>query len=137
MLRKNIERFENIAYPYIFRKAVPAGEKGIMEIPLTGHGYVTQVTAIFAAGENGTLRIRPYVMQPGEIVQELLRYAEDTYISGDDCEYKMPCYQEIENYTMLRVAYENTGAVGTADSQIMVDIIVQYDGYSEPKNVIG
>lgn len=134
---RTMERFENIAYPYIFRKSIPAGEKGFMEIELTGHGYVTRVTTNFAAGENGTLHLRPYVVLPGEITQELLRYAGDSYISGDDCTYELPCYQEIENHAMLRIAYENIAIAGTADSQIMVDIIVQYDGYSAPMNVIG
>lgn len=131
------ERFENISYPYVFRKSIPAGEKGVMEIDLTGHGYVTEAVIIFAAGENGTLRLRPYVMHPGELINELLRYSGDNYISGDDCTYRLPCYQEVENHTKLRLAYENVAAAGTADSQIMVDIIVQYDGYIEPKNVIG
>lgn len=131
------ERYENVAYPYIFRKSVPAGEKGFMSIPLTSHGYVNKVTVNFAAGENGTLHLRPYVVIPGEITQELLKYAGDMYISGDDCTYELPCYQEIENYTELRVAYDNVGEVGSADSQIMVDIIVQYDTFIEPRNIIG
>jgi hypothetical protein len=108
-----------------------------MSIPLTSHGYVNKVTVNFAAGENGTLHLRPYVVLPGEITQELLKYAGDLYISGDDCTYELPCYQEIENYTELRVAYDNVGEVGSADSQIMVDIIVQYDTFIEPRNVIG
>ena len=132
-----MERFENISYPYVFRKAVPAGEKGVMEIELTGHGFATEVVIIFAAGENGTLQIRPYVMHPGELINDLLRYAGDNFISGDDSTYRLPCYQEIENHTKLRLAYENTAAAGTADSQIMVDVIVQYDGYTAPANVIG
>jgi hypothetical protein len=134
---RQIERYENISYPYIFRKAVPAGDSGFIEAELTGHGYVTEVTVNFAAGENGTLHLRPYVIVTGEITQELLRYAGDPYISGDDCQYRLPCYQEIENHAMLRVWYENTAPAGTADSQIMVDVIVQYDSYAEPKNVIG
>lgn len=134
---RNYEVFENVVYPCIFRKSIPAGEKGVVELPLTGHGFITQVNAVFVAGENGTLRLRPYVVLNGEIVQELLRYAGEPYISGDDCSYKLPCYQEVENHAVLKVAYENTGGVGTADSQLMVDIIVQYDGYVAPKNVIG
>lgn len=131
------ERYENVAYPYIFRKSVPAGEKGYMSIPLTSHGYVNKVTVNFAAGENGTLHLRPYVVIPGEITQELLKYAGDAFISGDSCTYELPCYQEIENDTELRVAYDNVGIVGSVDSQIMVDIIVQYDNYIAPRNVIG
>ena len=136
-MNNEFERYENVAYPYIFRKSVPAGNSGYMSIPLTGHGFVTKCTVNFAAGENGTLHLRPYVVIPGEITQELLRYAGDSYISGDDCTYELPCYQEIENHTELRVAYENVGEVGSADSQIMVDIIVQYNSIIQPKNVIG
>lgn len=136
-MNNEFERYENVAYPYIFRKSVPAGDSGYMSIPLTGHGFVTKCTVNFAAGENGTLHLRPYVVIPGEITQELLRYAGDSYISGDDCTYELPCYQEIENHTELRVAYENVGKVGSADSQIMVDIIVQYNSIIQPRNVIG
>lgn len=136
-MNNEFERYENVAYPYIFRKSVPAGDSGYMSIPLTGHGFVTKCTVNFAAGENGTLHLRPYVVIPGEITQELLRYAGDSYISGDDCTYELPCYQEIENHTELRVAYENVGEVGSADSQIMVDIIVQYNSIIQPRNVIG
>jgi hypothetical protein len=134
---RNVEYYENPVFPYIFRKSVPAGEKGVLEIELTSHGYVTEVDIIFAAGENGTLQLRPYVIHPGELVNELLKYAGNNYISGDDCEYKLPCFQEVENHSMLRLAYENTGVAGTADSQIMVNIIVRYDSYVEPRNVIG
>ncbi|MFV0516775.1 MAG: hypothetical protein ACK5MV_05210 [Aminipila sp.] len=134
---REFEKFENISYPYIFRKSIPPGEKGCMSIPLTGHGYITQVTVNFALGEDGTLHIRPFVELPGEITQELLRYAGDNYLSGDGTSYKLPCYQEIENHTLLKVSYENTATdPKSADSIIMVDIICQYDGYIEPKNII-
>ena len=132
------ERYENVAYPYIFRKAVAAGDSGVAEMELTSHGFVTQVTVIIPAGDGGKLQIRPYATLPGEINQELLRYAEDEYISGDDVVYKLPCYQEIENHTMLKVAYNNTEVDPLADdAQLMVDIVVQYDAIVQPRNVIG
>ena len=136
-MNNDFERHENVAFPYIFRQAVAAGDKGYMSIPLTARGYVIKCTVNFAAGENGTLHLRPYVVIPGEITQELLKYAGDNYISGDDATYELPCYQEIENNAELRVAYDNVGIVGSADSQIMVDIIVQYDSYIMPRNIIG
>lgn len=139
MKRSEFERFENVAYPYVFRKAIPAGDNGYIGIPLTGHGYVTRCNINFAAGENGTLHIRPYVIHPGELSNELLKYpdAGDQYISGDDQKYELPCYQEVENHSELRIWYENVALAGTADSQLMVDIIVQYDAIIEPRNVIG
>lgn len=138
MRRTDYEHYDNIAYPYIFRKSVPSGESGCLEIELTGHGYITQVMVNFAVGENGTLRLRPYVEIPGEITQELLRYSGEHYISGDNVSYKLPCYQEIENHAKLKVWYQNTATDPTAaKSEIMVDIICQYDGYIEPRNIIG
>lgn len=132
------ERFENVAYPYIFRKSVNSGDSGVAELELTGHGFVTQVTVIIPAGDGGKLHIRPYVTLPGEINLDLLKYAEDEYISGDDVVYKLPCYQEIENHTILKVEYDNTESDALADpAQLMVDIIVQYDAIIQPRNVIG
>ncbi len=108
-------------------------------MPLTGHGYVTKCMINFAVGENGTLHLRPYVMHPGELLNDLIKYPPegDQYISGDGNTYELACYQEVENHTELRVWYENTGAPDTADSQLIVDIIVQYDAIIEPRNVIG
>lgn len=139
MNRSEFERFENVAYPYIFRKSIPAGDSGHIGIPLTGHGYVTKCTINFAAGENGTLHIRPYVIHPGELINDLLKYPSNAnqYVSGDGQTYELPCYQEVENHSELRIWYENTGGVGTADSELMVDCIVQYDAIIQPRNVIG
>jgi len=131
---RNTERFSNVLLPYIFRKTITAGDVGYVEIPLTAHGYVTKCNVIFAAGENGTLHVRPYCILPGEIPQDLLFYAADRYVSGDDAKLTLDCYQEIEADTMLRVWYENTG---TGDSQLTVDIMVQYDDYTAPRNIIG
>ena len=132
----DFERSTNVTYPLIFRKTVQPGSSGVIEIELTGHGYITQVTAVFAAGESGTLHLRPYVELCGEINQELLKYAAEghQFISGDDCSYKMPCYQEIENHAKAKLWYENTG---TGSSEIMVDMIVCYDEIVQPRNIIG
>ncbi len=135
---EKMERYENVSYPYIFRQAVPSGDSGVLTYGLTSHGFVTQVTVIIPAGDGGKLHIRPYVELPGEIIQELCKYASDSYLSGDDVVYKLPCYQEIENHAVLKVQYDNTEADALADdAQIMVDIIVQYDAIIQPKNVIG
>ena len=139
-MNKDFERFENIAYPYIFRSFAASGVSGVLTKELTAHGYITQVNVVIPAGDGGKLQLRPYVELPGEIIQELLVYADggNSYISGDDVVYKLPCYQEIENHSILKVAYNNTEADPLADdAQIMVDIIVQYDSYIAPKNVIG
>ena len=128
------EKFSNVLYPYIFRKIITPGSSGSISIPLTAHGYIVRCNIIFSAGENGTLRIRPYCIIPGEIVQDLLIYPGDKYISGDDSNLRLDCYQEIEADTLLRVQYEN---VGVGDSQLIVDIMVQYDDYTAPRNIIG
>lgn len=129
----DMEKFDSAAYPCVFRKTITAGASGVVDMILTGHGFVTLVNIRFAAGENGTLQLRPYVVLPGEIVQDLLRYAADAYITGDDENLKLACYQEIEGNAILRIAYNNTGA---GSSQLAVDVSVNYDGYSAPKNII-
>lgn len=134
MNRDNYEKFENVVYPYIFRKDIDAGTSGVSEVELTSAGFVKQVNINFSAGENGTLQIRPYVILNGGIPQELLQYAEDKYISGDDVKFQLDCYQEIEAGAKLRVAYSNTGA-GT--SKLIVDVIVHYNDYITDKNIIG
>lgn len=135
---EKMEIFENVAIPYIFRKSIPVGQSGVSEFNLTGHGYVTQVTVIIPAGDGGKLHIRPYVELPGEIIQDLCKYGEDAYLSGDDVTYKLPCYQEIENHAVLKVAYNNTESDPLADpAELIVDIIVTYNQIIEPKNVIG
>ena len=131
---RNLERHTNVGYPYIFRRAVPAGEQGVAKIELTGHGVVSRCAITFAAGENGTLHIRPYVMLCGDIPQDLLRYAGDRYISGDDVKFDIDCYQEIENHAMLCVWYHNTGE---SPSELLVDVMVQYDDYLTTRNIIG
>ena len=133
-MNRNLERHENVGYPYIFRRSIPGGEKGVEKIELTGHGTVISCSVTFAMGENGTLHVRPYVMLCGEIYQDLLRYAGSRYISGDDVRFEAACYQEIENHAMLCVAYEN---VGESPSELMVDIMVQYDDYVTARNIIG
>ena len=120
--------------PVIFRKAVPAGENIHLEQELTGNGSIDEIIITFAAGENGTLHITPYVILNGNIRQELLTYAGDMYISGDNSRHEFPCYQPIERHAKLCVDAHNTGA---AESQLSVDITVNYNDYAVSQTIIG
>lgn len=135
-------RFEtqrNTRQSYVFRKAVPAGESGYMDIDLVEHGFVDSVRIRFAAGENGTLQIRPVVIVPQEIMIDLFKYPKggDKFVTGDDETIESNVQFEIENHAVLRVYYNNTGEPESADSQVNVDIGVTYFQITEPKNIIG
>ena len=130
------EQLNNVSRPVLFRKTIAAGDKGCMEAELAAHGVVKRVRVRFAAGENGTLHVRPQAIIPQEIAIDLLQYAEggDKYISGDDETYEVDCKVEIENHAKIRVWYDNTGS---AASFLDVDVEVEYFAIVEPENIIG
>jgi len=133
------ENVRNSSKSYVFRKKVPAGESGYLDCKLVEHGFIESVRVRFAAGENATLQIRPVVIIPQEIMIDLLEYADngEQYVTGDDELVESAVRCEIENKSILRVFYENTGGVGTADSFLNVDIGVTYFSVIEPENIIG
>ena len=121
--------------PVIFRQKVAPGEKLHLESTLEGNGSITELIVTFAAGENGTLHITPYVILNGNIRQELLIYGGDEhYISGDSVSHKLPCYQPIERHATLCVDAENVGA---AESVVSVDVIVRYNDIVTERTIIG
>ncbi len=126
----------NVSKSIKFRKLVPAGTSGTLTAELVAHGYVTGVNVRFAAGESGTLQIRPIIMLPGEIAVDLFSYAEngDKYVTGDDESVPAVVQQEIERKTKILIDYNNTGA---AESFVNVDVEVTYFEIREPANVIG
>lgn len=133
------ETHRNVAQTLTFRKNVPPGSSGYLDIPITAHGFIRSVKIRFAAGENGTLHIRPVVIIPQDIMIDLFKYAAggDPYISGDDESIVSDVKIEVENHAVARVWYDNTGEAGTADSQVNVDIEVEYFEIVEPVNIIG
>ena len=132
----DFEQLNNVSRGYTFRKSVAPGDSGYLDAELSAHGFVKRVKIRFAAGENGTLHVRPTVVIPQEIPIDLLAYAQggDKYVSGDDEEFSSDIKIEIENHSILRVWYENTG-IGT--SILNVDITVEYYSIVEPRNIIG
>lgn len=133
------ENFKNSKKTIVFNKAVPAGESGYIDSRLVAHGEVESVRINFAVGENGTLRIRPAVIIPGEIMIDLFSYAEngDPYISGDNETVESGVGVEIENDTILRIFYENTGEEGSIDSILNVKVTVNYFETVDLENIIG
>jgi hypothetical protein len=133
------ESLRNASKTYVFRKSIPAGQSGFIDAQLTAHGYVDSVRIQFAAGENGTLQVRPVVIIPQEIMIDLFEYADggDQYVSGENEKFESSVRYEIENRAMLRVFYTNTGGAGTDDSKLSVDIGVTYFQITEPRNIIG
>ena len=126
----------NVSRTSVFRKLVPAGDVGTLSTTLASNGFITGLTIRFAAGESGTLHIRPIVVHPGNITVDLLDYADngDKYVSGDDETIKCDLRLEIERKSRIDIEYVNTGI---ATSFINVDVEVTYFEVREPVNVIG
>ena len=135
MGKEYFEQLNNVARPVSFRQTIPANTSGFVEADLAAHGYVSKIRVRFAAGENGTLHIRPQAIIPQDIAIDLIQFGgSDKYISGDDETSEYNCHVEIENHAKLRVWYDNTGA---AASMLDVDIEVVYFSIVEPENIIG
>lgn len=134
----NYETVKNAQKTYVFRQSVPYSQSGYLDCNCVAHGFVEKVKVRFAAGENGTLRIRPVLIIPQEIQIDLLDYAGDKFVSGDDETIESTVRFETENNAVLRVYYDNisTDAL-SADSVVNVDIGVTYFQITEPINIIG
>ncbi len=136
----NYEVLKNKSETLIFRKNVPSGASGYIDLPLLSHGVIDKVRIRFAVGENGTLRIRPVVILPKEIMLDLFRYASggDQSVSGDSEEIETEVRHEIENKAIARVYYWNDATDPLADDSIVnVDIGVTYFSVIEQENIIG
>lgn len=119
----NVGVGNKIEKTYIFRKSVAAGASGNVDVSVAAAGRLSAVNVIFAAGENGTLQLTP-VKLTGSTETPVFAYADLAYISGDDCVYKLACDIPVTATDKLRIKYKNTGAAGTANSEIMVDMVV-------------
>lgn len=127
---------QNQGKSYVFQGALEAHTNKLYEMDIVANGYIDNVSVKFAAGENGTLHIKPIVIQNGEIPMEMVNFAVDLnpYISGDDEKIELPCYLPVENGSKIRVIAENTG-----DYTSYVDVIVsvQYHDMVTETSVIG
>ena len=111
--------------PYVFQGALAAGTATTYEMELTAPGKITELHIKFAAGENGTLHIRPMVIQNGEIPIDLVAYGPglNNFISGDDEQFNFKCFMPIENGAKIRIVADNQGAY---TSFVDVAVIVDY-----------
>lgn len=131
---------QNTQKAYIFRKAIPSGASGYLDMNIVGHGWVDSVRVRCATGDQAMLHIRPVVIIPQEIEIDLFAYAPggEKYISGDDETIENKVRYEVENHAVLRVYYDNTDTDPLSDdAQLSVDISIIYAEYSEPENIIG
>lgn len=111
--------------PYVFQGGLAAGTAATYESELTAPGTITDIHIKFAAGENGTLHIRPMVIQNGEIPIDLVSYGPglNQFVSGDDEQFNFKCFMPVENGTKIRINADNTGAYL---SFVDVAVIVEY-----------
>jgi len=119
--------------PYLFQGALAANTSAVYEKELFQSGTISNLHIKFAAGENGTLHIRPMVIQNGEIPIDLINYEENLnqYVSGDDEHFDFKCFMPVENGTKIRLVCDNTGAYASfIDVAIVVDYIDNVREYS-------
>ena len=136
----NFARINNISKILAFRYFVPPGLSGHLEQRCSGHGVITSVRIRFAAGENGTLKIRPVLIIPPQIQIDLFGYADgaERWIIGDNEVVENVVSIETESDALLRVYYDNTAnAPDTVDSFVNVDIAVNYFEKFERDSIIG
>lgn len=122
--------------PVLFSATVAAGAHTIYKAEITGNGQVKHFRARFAVGENGTLQLRPYVINNGNITINLCDFAENgnNYISGDDENFDFDCYVPVETHAVLCLEVNNTGAYA---SRLDCAIVVQYEDFIEEETIIG
>ena len=135
----DFKKVQNVAKSYTFRQHVPPGGSGYIDAMVNDHGYVDYIRVRFAAGENGTLKIRPVMIICPDITIDLLKYAgDDHWIIGDNETIESSIRFETENYATLRVYYENTATEeNTVDSLVDVNIGVTYFATVEVEGIIG
>lgn len=121
--------------PFIFQGALAGNTSKTYEATITTSGHIESMHIKFAAGENGTLHIRPMVIQNGQIPMELVNYDPglNQFISGDDESFDLKCYMPVENGTKIRIICDNTGA---NVSFVDVVIVVEYADYVGEFSVI-
>lgn len=139
-MKQKYEYLRNVKKSLIFNKSVASGGSGYMDADVVAHGIIEAIRVRFAAGEAGTLHIRPVMILPGNMPVELVDYADgsDLYIAGDDETIEVPIGFETENYSKVRVYYENTATDPLADDSVVnVIVTVNYFAIAEPVNVIG
>lgn len=140
MGNQKYEYVRNAKKALVFNKAVASGGSGYLDAEVVDHGIVEAIRVRFAAGENGTLHIKPVMILPGNIPVDLLEYASgsDRYIAGDDETLEIPIAYETENHAKIRIFYENTATDPlAADSIVNVVVTVNYFAIVEPVNIIG
>lgn len=122
--------------PIIFSDSLAAGASKTYKAQLTGNGHVKKLIINFATGENGTLHIRPYVIWNGNIIKELLHYADGSahYIAGDGVKFEFDDYTPIEANCFLCVDAANSGVGASA---VDVVAIVEYEDRMIENTIIG
>jgi len=111
--------------PYVFRYVTVPGEEGELQQGVRYTGKVRRVRAVFAAGQAGSLRLRPVIVTGKGRVKDLLHYPGDVFLAGDGVERDLSVDVPVKAGDSLEVWYEN--ASGTYDREVVVDIEIQME----------
>lgn len=112
------------------RKNVLPLESGVVVERVKYDGFIEQVIVRFYAGQEGELKVYPFVLHKGMKPETFFTYPEgtDPELSGEDDSFTYPLSINIEYDDEIHVRYENKSA--TYEYTLVTDIVVSY--YSEP-----
>lgn len=109
-----------------FRESVMSGQNGSIKERLKSMGRVTEVRIRFYAGQEGTLRISPYILHKNSRREDIVTYANNNtgaYLNGDDDYFIFPVSIDFDNDDEFVVEYINYGGYTYT---LKVDVIVNY-----------
>jgi hypothetical protein len=124
MIENKLQDMESIS----FRKVIEKGQSVILKERVKADGTVTKVKIKFYEGQEGSLRVTPYVLKTRNRIEQLVTYAEgsDTYLSGNDEAYEQDISLKINNDDYVCISVTNTSS--EYDYNLNADILVDYYG---------
>lgn len=109
-----------------FRKSVDPGESGKMTERVKAKGTVEGFKVRFYAGQEEDLRVRVYLRKVGNIIEELITYQGNNFLSGDDDYFIYDVITPVKNDDEIVVEYENVTAEEVGAYTLSVDVSIDY-----------
>lgn len=126
------EAYESIP----FRKKIPAGQTEVrVSERIKALGTLQGIRFIFTPGQEGSLRVRPFIERKHGFLEPILTFPEggDAFLSGDDVKLDFPVIIPVENDENVVIYADNIDAED--DYTLMVDVFIDY--YGGKSRVIG
>lgn len=113
-----------------FRKPVNPGESGKINERVKGPGTVESFKVRFYAGQSEDLQIKVYIKRVGNIIEDLITFKGNGYLSGDDDYFIYDVVAPVRNDDEIVVEYiniteeETPGEIGPYT--LSVDVAIDY-----------